>query len=224
MIYLPFTKIVDSSEANVAAGAVITAEGQALVRAVGAPASGVQQSMAASATELFAGFAIAGVSAAPFQALYATKVEEFVVPGSGIVALSYTPVAGQLAVYDNTAGAPVGSPTVVGSTVTTLTAGNAVKVTYKYALTVVQSRALQGDVQPGGYAGAAVGQIGVAKRGTIYLDQFNAAVNWAAATSIKLAANGLITDQSGSGLVLNAYVVGLPTQEVPFLGLEFSAA
>ena len=88
MIYLPFTKIVDSSEANVAAGAVITAEGQALVRAVGAPASGVQQSMAASATELFAGFAIAGVSAAPFQALYATKVEEFVVPGSGIVALS----------------------------------------------------------------------------------------------------------------------------------------
>ena len=223
MIHFPLSKIVDSSEQAVAPGANITAEGQALIRVTGAQSTGVQQSLGA-ATEVFAGFAVMGVSAAPVPALYATKVETFVVPGSGIVQLSQTPVAGQLAVFDNTAAAAVATPTVVGSTVTSLTAGNNATVTYKYALTVVQSRALQGDVQPGGYAGASVGQIGVAKRGLIYTDQFDASVNWAAVTGIKLAANGQLTSQAGAGAAIVAYVVSLPTQEVPFLGLEFSAA
>jgi hypothetical protein len=224
MIYFPLTKIVDSSEAVTAPGANITAEGQALIRVTAAPANGVTVS-AGAANEIFAGFAIMGTSAAPLPALYATKVETLLVPGSGIVQLAFTPVSGQLAVFDNTAGAAVSTPAVVGSTVTTLTAGNTVTVTYKYALTVVQARALQGDVQPGGYVGSYVGQIGVAKRGTIYTDQFDASVNWAAATSIKLEANGQITNQAGTGVALpGAYVVSLPTQEVPFLGLEFSAA
>jgi len=223
MIYFPLSKLVDTSEAVVAAAAVITAEGQALVRAVGAPSTGVQQSMAADGNEIFAGFAIAGVSAAPLPALYGTKVETFTVPSSGIVALAQTPVSGQLAVYDITAGAAVAPPTVVGATVTTLTAGHVVVVTYKYALTVVQSRALQGDVQPGGYAGATVGQIGLAKRGLIYTDQFDASINWAAVTAIKLAANGQITS-GGAGATIPGYVVSTPSREVPFLGLEFSAA
>lgn len=224
MIYFPLTKIVDSSEAVVAAGASITAEGQALIRVLAAPASGVTPSNGA-ANEIFAGFAVMGVSAAPLPALYATKKESFLVPASGIIQLANTPVSGQLAVYDVTAGAAVAAPTVVGSTVTTLTVGNRVDVTYKYALTVVQSRALQGDVQAGGYAGAYVGQIGVFKRGTIYTDQFDASTDWRAATSLKLGANGQITSQTGSGAAIpGAYVVALPTQEVPFLGIEFSAA
>jgi hypothetical protein len=223
MIYFPLTKIVDSSEAAVAPGASITAEGQALIRVTSAQSTGVQQALGA-AGEVFAGFAIAGVSAAPLPALYATKVESFVVPGSGIVQLAKTPVSGQLAVFDNTAAAAVATPTVVGSTVTSLTAGNTVTVTYKYALTVIEARTVQGDVQPGGYAGAYVGQIGLAKRGTIYFDQFDASKNWAAATGLKLAANGQITDQSGSGVTLVGYIVATPNQEVPFLGVEFSAA
>lgn len=225
MIYFPLTKIVDSSEAVLAPGAAVTAEGQALIRVTAAPAQGVTPSLGA-ANEIFAGFSLLGVSAAPLPALYASKVESFTVPGSGIVALAKTPVAGQLAVFDNTAGAAVATPTVVGNTVTTLTVGNTVTVTYKYALSVIEARALQGDVQPGGYAGSYVGQVGVAKRGVIYTDQFDAAVNWAAATSIKLAAGGQVTNQSGAtGVVLTgAYVVSTPSQEVPYLGLEFSAA
>lgn len=224
MIYFPLTKIVDSSEAVLAPGAAVTAEGQALIRVTAAPAQGVTPSLGA-ANEIFAGFSLLGVSAAPLPALYASKVESFTVPGSGIVALAKTPVAGQLAVFDNTAGAAVATPTVVGNTVTTLTVGNTVTVTYKYALSVIEARALQGDVQPGGYAGSYVGQVGVAKRGVIYTDQFDAAVNWAAATSIKLAAGGQITSQGGSGVALTgAYVVSTPSQEVPYLGLEFSAA
>ena len=219
MIYFPLTKLVDSAEAVVSATANITAEGQALVKVAGgvAPAAG-------AADEIFAGFAVLGVSAAPLPALYATKVESFVVPGSGIVRLGQTPVAGQLAVFNNTSGAPVAAPTVAGQTVTGLTVGNTVTVTYKYAVTVIQSRALQGDVQPGGYAGAYVGQAGLGKRGLIFTDQFDAAVNWAAVKEIKLAPNGQLTGDAGTGEALKAYVVSVPNQEVPFLGLEFSAA
>ena len=61
MIYFPLTKIVDSSEAVVAPGANITAEGQALIRVTAAPAQGVTPSLGASG-ELFAGFSLLGVS------------------------------------------------------------------------------------------------------------------------------------------------------------------
>jgi hypothetical protein len=113
---------------------------------------------------------------------------------------------------------------VVANTVTGLTAGDVVNVTYQYTLTTIQARALVGDVQPGGYVGAYVGQSGIVKRGTVYTDQFDASKNWAAATAIKLAANGQLTDQTGTGVAIVGYVVAAPGVDVPFLGLEFSAA
>lgn len=224
MIYFPLSKFVDSAETMVAPGAVITAEGQALVRAPGAPAAGVTPSMAADDSEIFAGFAVAGVSAAPLPLLYASKVEEFVVPASGVATLAFAPVAGQLFAFNTTTNAAIASPTIVGQKVTGLAAGNTVRITYKYALSAVQARALQGDVQPGGYAGEYVGQVGLIKRGLIYTSEFDASVNWAAATEIKLDVNGMITDQSGAGAAIKGYVVALPNVETPFLGIEFSAA
>lgn len=226
MLYLPLSKFPDSAETVVAPGATIDAEGQALVRAPGAISTGVTPSMAASANEIFVGFAIAGVSAAPLIAPYAAKVEEFVVPASGTITLAQTPVAGQILVFNvgtNAVIAITGGVTLVGKVLAGLPVATTVRVTYKYALTVVQARALQGDVQPGGYAGAYVGQVGVVKRGLIYTSEFNASVNWAAATAIKLAANGQITDQTGSGATIKGYVTSLPTQDVPFLGIEFDA-
>ncbi len=223
MIYGPLSKYVDSAEANVAPGILIFAEGLALVRAQGAQAAGVLPSTGTSA-DMFAGFSFAGTSAAPFAEGYTNKVEAFVVPATGNVTLQFTPVAGQVFVFDNTADMAVASPTVVGNQVTGLTVGDEVTVTYKYPLTVNQARALSGDVQPGGYSGAHVNQIGMIKRGLLYTSEFDSAVDWSAATEIRLAAGGQITDQSGSGNVMaNAFVVALPGAEVPFLGIEFSA-
>jgi len=222
--YLPFSKFVDSAEAVVAPGAVILAEGQALVRASGAAAAGVLPSTG-QASDIFVGFAIAGTSAAPFPESYTNKVEEFTVPASGIVTLQLTPVAGQVFVFDKTTGAAATGYTVTGANISGLTNGDDVVVTYKYAVSVIQLRALQGDVQPGGYVGAYVGQIGVIKRGLVFTSEFDASKNWAAATAIKLAANGQVTDQSGTGnAITGAYVVAVPSQDQPFLGLEFSAA
>ena len=73
MLYLPLSKFPDSAETIVAPGATIAAEGAALVRAAGKPSAGVTLS-AGTAGEIFAGFSIAGTSAAPFTIAYKTKV------------------------------------------------------------------------------------------------------------------------------------------------------
>ena len=214
MFYLPNTRFVDSGEVAVAPGAQIQAEGQALVRQAANPAAGVMPS-AGQPGEIFAGFSIAGVSAAPFAEPYAVKVEKFVVPAGGSVKLALTPVAGQLFATGT------GTPSVAGNVVSGLTAGEQITITYKYALTVEQMRSRQGDVQPGGYAGALVHQIGVGKRGTAYHDQFDASCDWASGDPIRLGANGILTTE-GNGAVVNAVVIHVPSPDYPVLGIEFS--
>jgi hypothetical protein len=222
MIVSALTKIENSGEAILAPGAVVLAEGQAMVRSSGSQSAGVLPSAGASG-EVFAGFAFAGLSAAPMPEAYTNKVETLTAPAGGSITLQFTPVSGQLYVWDNTAGAVVASPTITAATISGLTSAHSYTVTYKYALTVLQARALYGDVQPGGYAGATVGQIGLIKRGTVYTSEFDASVNWATVTSIKLAANGQLTSQAGSGVVINGAVVGVPSADYPYLGIEFSA-
>lgn len=222
MIYSPFSKYESSSEMAVAPGAVIDAEGLVLVRAAGAQAAGVLPSTGGTA-ELFAGFSIAGTSAAPFLEGFTNKQETLVVPATGTVTLQFAPLANQTFVFDNSTNAAISPVTVAGKNVTGLPPGDEVTVTYKFQLTVVQARALEGDVQPGGYSGAYIGQIGCVKRGLIFISTFDASKNWAAATSVKAAAGGQVTDQSGTGITLPAQIIALPTSEVTYLGLEFSA-
>lgn len=228
--YLPFTKTADSTEMFTAPGATILAEGQVLVRTNGNAAAGVLPSTGGTnSTDIFQGFAFAGTSALPFAEAYTNKVETFTVPSTGAVTLSLTPVSGQVWVYDNTTGAP-GGGTVTGNQVTDLTVGDDVTITYKYAMTVLQVRALYGDIQPGGYNGAYVGQIGVITRGTIFTSEFDASKNWAAAgtsssTAIVLGANGQLT-LGTVGTTGNAFpgnVIAIPGQDIPFLGVSFSA-
>lgn len=223
-IYLPLSKFRDSSEAITAPGAVIQAEGLALVRANNNQAAGVLPSTGTS-TDLFAGFSSAGTSAAPFAEAFTNKVEVLTVSVTGAVVLARTPVAGQVSVYNLTTAAFVASPTVTGNSVsgTGMNAGDDVRVTYKFAVTQVEAVALFGNTQPGGYSGAYVGQIGVLKRGMIYTNQIDTSKNWAVATAVKLAANGQLTDQSGAGVTIDAQIIAVPGVEVPFLGLEFSA-
>lgn len=224
-MYLPFNKVADSHEVLAAPGAVFTAEGQALVRTLGSSSLGVIPSTG-TANDLFVGFAFAGTSALPFPEGYYNKVEQFTANSSGAVTLSLTPVAGQVFVFDNTTNAPATGWTNTNGTITGLTAGDQVTVTYKYALTVIQSRVLFGDIQPGGYVGSYVGQIGAITRGAIYTSEFDAHANWAAATGIFLNPNGQVTDQVGKGanaVQVPGSVIFVPGQDQPFLGIQFSA-
>lgn len=228
MFYFPLTRIVDSAEFAVAAGATITAEGQALVASMTNGVFGVKPS-AGGAGEVFVGLAVAGTSAAPFAASYASKVEVLTVPASGTLTLQFAPVTGQAALYNTGTNAALAidgtTVTLASNKISGLTPGLTFRVTYKYALTVNQARALQGDVQPGGNAGDQLGSIGVVKRGSVFTTEFDASKNWAAATGLKLAANGQITDQTGSGVTITgAFVTNVPSATNPYLGFEFSAA
>ncbi len=225
-IALDISKFDRSSETVTAPGVVITAEGQALVRANATQSAGVLPSTGAS-TDIFVGFALAGTSALPFPEPYFNKVETFVVPTGGSIGLAFTPVAGQVGIYDVTTGAAVpitGGVTLVGNIISGLTVADTVNVTYKYAMTVLQRQALMGDVQPGGYSGAYVNQIGLAKAGIIYTSEFDDSVNWLAATGVKLAANGQLTSQAGSGVSIPATIIAVPGIDYPYLGLSFAAA
>lgn len=228
-IYFPLSKFELSQEMNQAPGATILAEGVALVRSATAQSQGVMPSTGTPATDRFVGFAVAGTSAAPFPEAYQNKVETFNVLATGTVTLAQTPISGQVFVFNDTTGAAITpAPTVTGNTITGLPSGNTVTVTYKFAMSVVQARSVYGDVQPGGYSGNYVGQIGVVTRGTIFTSEFDASANWSAAQGVKLAASGQLTaltaaPAAGDGHI-PAVIVALPTQETPYLGIQFDFA
>ena len=224
MLYAPLSYAIRSSELPIAEGATLSADGQALVVSNVGGKFGVAPS-AGTAGEVFVGFVHAQTSAAPFLEATAVKVDEGTSSAGGSFTTTFTPQASTLVVLDPATGATITGWTLTGSVLTVLGASIAVKVVYRYALTVAQATAIMGNQVPSGYAGSLLGQVGVSQGGTIYTDQFDSSKNWTLATSIKLAANGRVTDQSGSGVALaNAYVKSYPSADYPFLGIEFQAA
>lgn len=222
MLYID-TRIVDSSEAILAEGAQVTQEGQAMVAV---PGKGISPSIG-KGTEIFVGFAMNQLCGIPVLEPYGIAVEEFLVDSPTKVTVQFAPVSiASVALIDLESGKKIAPTKVTGKTIEAdMRTGMKVKVVYRYALTNIQARAMMGDAQPGGPAGAIVGQCGLAKRGIIYTSCFDTSVNWAEATGIKLDSGGFVTDQSGEGTALTgAYVVKVPTAEIPFLGIEFSAA
>lgn len=226
MLYAPLSFSTASTEKPLAAGAQISDNGQALVYVL---QNGVQkvQPSAGSAGEVFAGFADTQTSAVPVVPATAVKVERIdAVPGTGVITLAKTPVSGSVVVSNATTKATIAATAQTGNTVTVAAAnaGIAVVVTYTYALTVTEARAIVGDVQPGGFVGHTLGQVGVNQQGVIYTSVVDTAVNWNLATAVKLAAGGKLTDQSGTGVAIAATVVSAPTVLYPFLGLQFRSA
>lgn len=226
MIYTPLSSATRSKEFPLAAGAVLAADGQAMIRSQVGQVFGVTPSAGAGG-EMFVGFLSAQTSAVPFLATTAVKVERFVVPAGKVLTLSKTLVASSVFVYNVTGSAAVTPDSATGTTVdltTNGTVGSTVDVTYRYNLTVAEARARNGDPTPGGYAGLTTNTVGIWQAGTIYTDQFDSSKNYAAATAIELAAGGLVTDQSGTGNVaIPCTVIAIPSVDFPFLGLEFDA-
>lgn len=229
MIYTPLTTAIRSREFPLAASAVLAQDGQAMIRNMVGQTFGVIPS-SGSAGEVFVGFLSAQTSSIPFLQVTAVKTETFTLSAGKTLTLSKLPNASTTLVYNVTTSA-VAAPDSV-STVTGVvdltTAGivnNVYLITYRYSLSVLEARARNGDVTPGGYAGLTTGTCGVIVSGTIYTDQFDTSKNWAAAAgaTVKLSAAGLITDTSGSGVAISSAVIAAPSVDFPFLGLEFSA-
>jgi len=226
MKYTPLTAIIRSTEMRLSAAALALGtlqEGTPLVFGLENGLRVVTPS-AGAGTEKFAGFASSQTSAAPVLPTDAVRVIDLVANASGVVTLPKAPISGQVSVVNANTGAPIAVDSVTGVSVdlTVAAASVPVRVTFRHLLTVGEAVSRVGHTQPGGYAGTALGQTGVDQQGVVYTDRISAAVNWGEATAVKLAAGGLLTDQSGSGVAIDATVVAIPSADYPFLGLQFN--
>jgi len=223
MIYAPLTAFSRSAEMPLVDGAVITADGQAMVHRIVNNKPGIAPS-AGTAGEKFAGFLRMQTSAAAVIPSTMSKVEERVVPADGVISVDRTVLANSAAVFNAATGAAIAVTATSGNTVSVANtnATTAVRVVYRYALSATEARALVGDVQPGGFVGNTVRQAGVGQEGVVYTSQFDTSADWAAAAAIRLGANGQIV-ASGTGAIIKAVVAQLPSIDYPFLGLRFEA-
>lgn len=222
MIYSPFSVITRSSDKKLAAAASISSNGQALVYKVESGQQVVDVA-AGAAGEVFAGFSNLQTSASAGTPTTAVKVQTLVIPVSGVVTVAKTPLASSTFASDVATGSAVAVVSVSGTSVDlgAANAGKTVSVVYRYTMTAAEARSLVGDVQPGGYSGNTYGQCGVAHEGVLYTTFFDTSKNFATATALKLASGGLITNQTGSGVSIDAVVVQVPTADYPFLGIQF---
>lgn len=224
MIYFPSTRVNISRELPVAVGSSIAAEGIALMADNTGGVFGAKATAGAS-TDVFLGIAVSQQIALGNQ----VKVETNVQGVSNTIVLDRTPVASSLSVWDNTAGAVVpaggGGWTLSGKTVTLQagTQGHEIITYYKFTPTATEARFIQGDVWPGGPAGASLSQIGVAINGIVYTDQFDTTVNWNAnGIAVKTGAAGQFTIGGSGATLANVQVIAPPTPGFGYLGLQLN--
>lgn len=224
MIYFPSTRVNISRELPVAVGASIAAEGIALMADNTGGVFGAKATAGASG-DVFLGIAVSQQIALGNQ----VKVETNIQGSSNTIVLDRTPVSSSLGVFDATAGAVIATGgsgwTLSGKTVTLQagTQGHEIICYYKFTPTAAEARFIQGDVWPGGPAGASLTQIGVASNGIVYTDQFDTTVNWNAnGIAVKTGANGQFTIGGSGATLANVQVIAPPTPGFGYLGLQLS--
>ena len=227
-------KIVQSREFPVLSTATIGAEGVALVQGFENGVEVVKPSTGAAA-EIFMGVSYGVVFTPAVKAI----VETFVVPAASPYTfnLKYAPLSGQIYVYNTTtstaqtAGTPASTDNTYSLTSNTLItlnaarAGNTVTVQYRYSPTVMDLQ-FNDNLMVTSFAPTQfVGSIGVITQGEVWTDQYNAAVNFGAATSVRMLAGGIFTDQTGANnnTLTNCVITHVPEVGNPFLGLRFTS-
>lgn len=150
--------------------------------------------------------------------------------------LSFTPQSSTEILIKNAAGVALvagdpavaaGNYSITGNVLTLNSALNDtnITVTYKKTLTVLEAERFWGhgvQIAPR-ESSALTGSVSVLRRGKVFLDNFNAASDWAAGGVVYAAANGIFTKTNTGIVVPSARILNVPSTDVPFLGLEFAA-
>jgi hypothetical protein len=99
-------------------------------------------------------------------------------------------------------------------------ASKTIVVTYRYNLTVAESRLKFFQRNINNEASTLFGQVGVGQgHGEIFTDQFDAAFDWAQAATVNSGPAGILT--VGTGVILDARVISVPNVNNPLLGISF---
>ena len=228
MLNLAKSKIHRSVER--ATAGIISAEGCTLVAGTQADGTFGVQPGSATANEQFVGVALSQ----QLDLDYLPMVEELAVATVTSSAASKTIVGGSLKVVvassglvlvDGNPGTTTGQYSETGGVITVHTdqTDETLLVTYRYAPTVIEAKAIQGDVLPGGAAGAVLGSVGVIEIGDVYTSSFDTSVDWstvAVDVPVTLGAGGVFTIGGTGSPIANAVVINIPSVDEPFLGLR----
>ena len=218
MIYMPKTRLAQTFTRALTAGTVLMDEGLALVAGPG----GTVKLSAGVADEHFVGFSLN--QRGPLFAL--PTYDEVTVSTVGeVVKLTKAPLGAKVVIRNPLTNALVTAGGQGGytfdaatNTVTGLDLGDYI-IGYEFSPTMIEARVIQGDVQPGGTVPMNYDFTGVLAKGDLFTTSFEISDDWAAAgVKIRLGANGKLTTQ-GSGSIINAYVIGTPNAQSPFLGI-----
>lgn len=141
-------------------------------------------------------------------------------------------LAGQIAIYDDSGSVLLteGDPANAGeysvdddtgiATFNTAQKSHNITVTLRYAPTA-EELVMEDNVRITSVdATEFLGQTGVILKGEVFTDQFDASINWSAATAIKTG-SGILTDQTGSGAAFACSIIAVPTSGNPYLGIRF---
>ncbi len=223
------TKIIVSKEIGIATGYTVPQEGMALIQAF---ENGDEKCLPAAGAggEILLGFSYHETR----TPLVKSRVESKVCPASApyTIALTSTPLTGQLSVVNDVptvqaAGNPANANEYsIAANVMTFHAGQAgltIKTVYRYSPTVNELMFDDKVSTTTWDAPQAISSTGVIQSGEVFTDMFDAGVNWDAATAVKLDAGGLLTDQTGGGVTVACTIINIPTEELPYLGIRFSA-
>lgn len=214
MLFTQATDIVQTNEADLLPGEVITEEGQALVWVRENGKTFLKVSTGAKG-ETFAGFAIARLLPPTHQVM----VEEFTIDSTGRFTAGRLPEAGNLLV--KIAGKKAGQDAAEAASV----AGNVgvegsnlyfhkddigkkVYVQYGYLLNAVEARSFLADAPIGGLAANQIGRCGYIKLGNIATNMFDFSADWHDDSVLhpSLGANGRLTI-GGTGTLLNGVLI-----------------
>lgn len=225
MLELSLCRLTETREMPVASGVVIDAEGLALC---GMLEAGEEKLTPYVSGSYFVGFSYGET----FTPATKSKVERVVVPSASPYVVSLAKnnlLADNYLLYNVTVGGYITKDTgytmdVANGSITfdASYAGMTIDVTYRYYPTTNEILMEDKVSLLTRTAAEFLGQIGVITEGEVFTDQFDAAIDWSAATGIKAGANGILTNQDGTGaLILGAKVSYLPTADYPFLGIRF---
>lgn len=222
----PKTRIEAARQYGVASTFSISAEGLAMVFANDNGVANVKPSTSGT-SDSFAGFS-SSHTMVPSSAIYIGDVTA----DDTTLTLPYTPISGQLQLYDGAQALAVGNPgttanqySISGATVT-LHSGQTdavISVRLRYSLTVEQAVMLYGEGMPGDLAAADIyDRVGAITKGVVYTDQYDVTGVFVAGAAVKSGANGQVVPAAGTGTTIpNCYVAEVPTAaNGGFLGLQ----
>ncbi len=224
MLQLRNTRLYKSLFENLASGVTIPEEGIALTYVKEGGDTKVELGIAGG---MFAGVALA--RNLPPSTL--PMVETGVIPAAGTGKLTRSPLAGQMlvkidgVVADVVAAAPAAGEVAVAGDAYTFNVADAGKMAafqYMYQPTVVEARAVLGDMPYGGLAANALGTVGVVKQGEVATSYFDAAADWSSALEAKIVAGGKFAPAAAGTGIAGVVVKNSPTAADPFLILEIN--